>query len=185
IQEERQMSVFIIDHQADAWLDMTDRVLLLGKNGRLLQDAPPEKIFTTYKEQVKEAGIFIPKKYTGHYFGIDLHASKLPTAQKQEQPKDNETVMLLEDITYKRKERTILQQIYMSIPKGEFISIHGKNRDRKLTLLELMAGIMTQKKGEVYFQHRSLQKWKETELCHKLGFVFQNPEHQFITDTVY
>lgn len=185
IQEERQMSVFIIDHQADAWLDMTDRVLLLGKNGRLLQDAPPEKIFTTYKEQVEEAGIFIPKKYTGHYFGIDLHARKLPTAQKQEHPKDNETVMLLEDITYKRKERTILQQIYMSIPKGAFISILGKNGAGKSTLLELMAGIMTPTKGEVYFQHRPLQKWKETELRHKLGFVFQNPEHQFITDTVY
>ncbi|MEI3608539.1 ABC transporter ATP-binding protein [Pseudogracilibacillus sp. SO10305] len=185
IQEERQMSVFIIDHQADAWLDMTDRVLLLGKNGRLLQDASPEEMFTTYKEQVEEAGIFIPKKFSRHSFGIDLHARKLPTAQKQEHPKDNETVMRLEDITYKRKARTILQQIYMAIPKGAFISILGKNGAGKSTLLELMAGIMTPTKGEVYFQHRPLQKWKEMKLRHKLGFVFQNPEHQFITDTVY
>src|SRR5699024_11699765 len=77
------------------------------------------------------------------------------------------------------------QTIYIAIPKGAFIAIVGKNGAGKSTLLELMAGIMTPTKGEVYFQHRPLQKWKEMKLRHKLGFVFQNPEHQFITDTVY
>src|SRR5699024_12636279 len=115
-------------------------------------------MFTTYKEQVEEAGIFIPKKFSRHSFGIDLHARKLPTAQKQEHPKDNETVMRLEDITYKRKTRTILQQIYMAIAKGAFISILVKNGDGNSTLLELMASIMTKTKGEVYCHHRPVQK---------------------------
>ncbi|MEJ8777837.1 ABC transporter ATP-binding protein [Pseudogracilibacillus sp. ICA-222130] len=183
IQEERQMSVFIIDHQADAWLNMTDRVLLLGKNGRLLQDASPEEMFTTYKAQVKEAGIFIPKKFSSHSFGACLYTRS--STQNRNEAKDAETVMRLEHVTYKRKTRTILKQIHMDIPKGAFISILGRNGAGKSTLLELMAGIIPPTKGKVYFQHRPLQKWKETKLRQQLGFVFQNPEHQFITDTVY
>src|SRR5690606_31504317 len=30
-----------------------------------------------------------------------------------------------------------------------------------------------------------LSQWKEQELRQKLGYVFQNPEHQFIADSVY
>lgn len=46
IQKDREISILIIDHQADEWLPFTDRVLLLGNNGQLVADESPDKLFT-------------------------------------------------------------------------------------------------------------------------------------------
>src|SRR5699024_2193869 len=63
IQKEREISVLIIDHQADEWLEWTDRVLLLGKEGRLVADEHPEMLFTNKKALLNEEGVFLPKRY--------------------------------------------------------------------------------------------------------------------------
>lgn len=40
-------------------------------------------------------------------------------------------------------------------------------------------------KGHIFLKDTLLKKWSDRELYEKAGFVFQNPELQFIQDTVF
>lgn len=44
---------------------------------------------------------------------------------------------------------------------------------------------MKSQSGKILLFDQPLQQYKEKELRKRMGFVFQNPEHQFVTDTVY
>src|SRR5699024_6850986 len=122
----------------------------------------------------KEEGVFIPKKF----------APSLPFI-KPTQSIVMENVLQVENITFNRKNTKILDGVNLEINAGSFVSIVGKNGSGKSTLLEIMAGVLQPNSGQVSMHGKPLHKWAEGELRKKMGFVFQNPEHQFITDTVY
>nr|WP_276540489.1 ABC transporter ATP-binding protein [Salipaludibacillus agaradhaerens] len=92
--------------------------------------------------------------------------------------------MKIENLTFNRKEKKILTELNVSLRKGEFIAIVGENGAGKSTLLQVLAGLLSPKQGKVIFLGKALDEWTEGDLRQAMGFVFQNPEHQFITDTV-
>ncbi len=65
----------------------------------------------------------------------------------------------------------VLQNCSLDVPKGEFWMLLGTNGSGKSTLLRLMAGLLHPQSGEV-------------DLCGRVGFVFQNPDHQLVMPTV-
>ncbi|MFC2949337.1 ABC transporter ATP-binding protein [Virgibacillus sediminis] len=176
IQEERGMSVLIIEHQADDWLELIDRVLVIGRDGQLLADDTPERLLTEQKQLLEQEGVFLPRAYSD---AKDLR-DVLPIAAPSE-----ESVLSVDGLAFSRKKQQVLEDVSMDIRGGEFVAIVGENGAGKSTLLQLMAGLLTPSKGNVLLSGRKLEKWDENELRKRLGFVFQNPEHQFITDTVY
>lgn len=66
---------------------------------------------------------------------------------------------------------TVLHKCNLSVPKGEFWMLLGTNGSGKSTLLKLLAGLLTPKSGQI-------------QLNGKVGFVFQNPDHQLVMPTV-
>lgn len=70
--------------------------------------------------------------------------------------------------------------------------VTGANGAGKTTLLMTMAGLLPAKSGEIGVAEsvRSGLKgspltWKSRQLARRIGTVFQNPEHQFVTRSVY
>src|SRR5690625_4916795 len=94
IQEKQQISVLIIDHQADEWLQFTDRLLLLGKEGRLMADEHPDRLFTAKKALLKKEGVFLPKKYDN---------SPLFTRSMQPIPPAAKNILTVEGINFNKK----------------------------------------------------------------------------------
>ncbi|MES7363315.1 ABC transporter ATP-binding protein, partial [Cutibacterium acnes] len=69
--------------------------------------------------------------------------------------------------------------------------ITGPNGAGKSTWLMTMAGLLPAISGEIGvadFVRRGVKgppiRWKSRELADRIGFVFQNPEHQFVSRTV-
>ncbi|WP_343781464.1 energy-coupling factor transporter ATPase [Alkalibacillus silvisoli] len=175
INETTNKTVLIIEHQADDWLSFTDRVLVLNINGQLIANEEAETLFNRQKQLLENEGVFIPKAYQDE---ITHPSSKVNHSS-------TELCLTINNLTFKRKKQTILTNLNMQLNKGEMVAIVGENGAGKSTLLQLMAGILKPKCGDITFLNESLTKWKEQELRQHMGFVFQNPEHQFITDTVY
>src|SRR5699024_2009226 len=96
-----------------------------------------------------------------------------------------EKVLTVRDLSCSRGKQNVLKNVNMDVHGGEFIAVAGENGAGKSTLLQLMAGLLEPDEGGISMFDRSLRKWQENELRKRMGFVFQNPEHQFITDTVY
>lgn len=65
----------------------------------------------------------------------------------------------------------VLQGCSLDVPKGEFWMLLGTNGSGKSTLLRLMAGLLHPQSGEI-------------DLAGRIGFVFQNPDHQLVMPTV-
>lgn len=77
-----------------------------------------------------------------------------------------------------------LSGVSLSIRDGEFIAIMGQNGAGKTTLVKHINGLLKPTKGEVAVDGVSTQKVSVAKLSRKIGFVFQNPDHQLFCETV-
>ncbi|WP_277673983.1 ABC transporter ATP-binding protein [Piscibacillus halophilus] len=175
LQDNTEMSIIVIEHQADDWLHLMNRCIVLDQKGQLMLDDVPDHVFNQHAELVKELGIFLPNQYEN-----TVEQNPLPSIVSSTHP-----CMSVNQMSFKRKKDSILKNISFNVYPGEFISIVGQNGAGKSTLLQLMSRLLQPSEGSVTFLNRPLNEWDERELRKRTGFVFQNPEHQFITDTVY
>jgi energy-coupling factor transport system ATP-binding protein len=61
----------------------------------------------------------------------------------------------------------------------------GSNGAGKTTLAKHLIGILQPPQGALYLQGEEFTRIPAKELARQVGFVFQNPEHQFVTETVW
>lgn len=86
---------------------------------------------------------------------------------------------------YYKKGQPVIDDISFTIQAGEFVSIVGANGSGKSTVAKLIDGLLLPKKGTVKFQQLDTTNPNDLMKIHQqVGFVFQNPEDQFITTTV-
>lgn len=90
----------------------------------------------------------------------------------------------LQDISYAYGSRDVLRNISCTITHGDFVALLGPNGTGKSTLVQLLVKLLTLKQGNILLDGTSLNKLSSRQLMQKVGLVFQNPEHQFIRDTV-
>lgn len=77
-----------------------------------------------------------------------------------------------------------LEGISLAIAEGEVVGLTGPAGSGKTTLVQLMSGLLRPSAGEVLFRGRVISKIRASELCCRVGLVFQNPLHQLFADDV-
>ncbi len=85
---------------------------------------------------------------------------------------------------YERGKR-IFENISIKIEKDETTALLGPNGSGKTTLGKLMVGVLRPSKGQVYIFNKDSSKMALSEIGSKIGYLFQNPEKQFFTNSVY
>lgn len=84
-----------------------------------------------------------------------------------------------------KKGQPVVENVSFTIEAGEFVAIVGANGSGKSTIAKLMDGLLLPRQGTVTFKGLDTAKPAElAEIHQQIGFVFQNPEDQFITTTV-
>lgn len=80
-------------------------------------------------------------------------------------------------VFFEPKEVKVLNDVSLTINKGEFVSIIGKSGCGKSTLLYILSTMDTQYSGDLIIDGSSMKNKKDAELAHirneKIGFVFQ------------
>ena len=79
----------------------------------------------------------------------------------------------------------------VAAPEGFSTVVTGENGAGKTTLVQVLAGLTPPERGRVEYSETIAQgltrpsiKWSSKELASRIGYVFQEPEHQFVTATV-
>ncbi|MBS4206589.1 ABC transporter ATP-binding protein [Bacillus sp. FJAT-50079] len=195
LQVELQFSLIVIEHKLDHWISFMDRCVVITQNGRITFDGTPQDCFQFFFDELHQQGIWLPKSLLlSNQMGLD---GNVPLTEedllkimhlKGYSPDDlpffpckgemGEAIMKVKQLTYKH----ILQGIDLSIPKGKLTAIVGPNGAGKTTLSYALAGLIKPSSGEVFFKESLLT---DVEANRAVGYVFQNPEHQFIANTVY
>ncbi len=72
----------------------------------------------------------------------------------------------------------------MTIRQGDFCAIVGPNGAGKTTMLNLIFRALEGYQGSILLESRDILKMKKRDLYQRMGLVFQNPEWQFVANTV-
>lgn len=78
-----------------------------------------------------------------------------------------------------------VKNVTFSINKGDMVALMGKNGSGKTTLGSLLIGLNKPDSGEGVVANLDINKSSINKLSKKIGYVFQYPEHQFITSSCY
>lgn len=84
-------------------------------------------------------------------------------------------------------QNTAIEDICLSIPKGQFVGLIGHTGSGKSTLIQHLNGLLSPTAGTVYYEEENIFSSKDTvrKIKFNVGLVFQYPEHQLFEETVY
>ncbi|NLP85034.1 ABC transporter ATP-binding protein [Microbacterium sp. CFH 90308] len=94
-------------------------------------------------------------------------------------------LITVRDLSLRRGRSEVLHGIDLDIGRGEFVAIVGANGAGKTSLIQAMAGVVPPPRGAVTVDGIDVGRADARTLSSRIGFVFQNPEHQFIAHTVF
>ncbi len=78
----------------------------------------------------------------------------------------------------------ILKEVSLRINEAEIFALVGANGAGKTTIAQIVCGLLRPTKGEARLFGRLASVMRAREAARLCGLVFQNPEHQFVADTV-
>lgn len=84
-----------------------------------------------------------------------------------------ENIIVLENITKKYTDTTILSGFNLEIKKGEFITVVGSSGCGKTTILKLINGLLTPEEGKVLINGLDIANEDQNQLRRKIGYVIQ------------
>lgn len=79
---------------------------------------------------------------------------------------------------------TSLKDINLEIKKSEFVAVIGQNGAGKTTLVKHFIGLLRPSSGAVFINEQDISNQPISVLARKVGYVFQNPDHQIFMDQV-
>jgi len=184
--------LLVVDHRVDDWLPLVNRVIVLDQGGSLLADGEPTQIYQSYADALQAAGVWLPGS-----------SGPVRRASKPAGP----TVLFAEDLTYTYPGHTdrppAVSDIRLELQANQALAITGPNGSGKSTLALLLAGLLPPTSGRVDVtnvpdigsadtpaarlsrRRRPLHRLPARQLVRMIGTVFQDPEHQFLTQRVY
>jgi energy-coupling factor transporter ATP-binding protein EcfA2 len=203
-------TVLLVTKELDEFLAQADQLLVM-EGGELALAGPPQAVIDAHGARLlEELGIWLPEPCE---IGLGLRAAGLLNGRSIPLTV-RDTLGLVQDLgirfsgsngrcapraaapespvlacarglrhTYGRSEA--LKGTDFEIRQGELLTIVGRNGAGKSTLSRLLTGLLKPEKGQLQLFGRDAAHWRVGDLAHKVGLVFQNPEHQFLTDTVF
>lgn len=106
-----------------------------------------------------------------------------PVAEPVEAPPA--PLIAVRGLTVRRGRVEVLHDVDLDIAAGELVAIVGANGAGKTTLLQAIAGVVPPPRDTVRIGGIDVGRTHIRTLSSRVGFVFQNPEHQFIASTVF
>ena len=85
-------------------------------------------------------------------------------------------------------ERLALDNVFLKIEQGEYVTVCGRSGSGKTTLLKHLKSVLAPHgkiKGQILFDGRPLKEVDMREQSSRIGYVMQNPDNQIVTDKVW
>lgn len=116
----------------------------------------------------------------------DARRSERPHESPGEPPGEpRQSVVRVENLVFRYGDAPpAVDGVSLDIAAGEFVALVGQNGCGKTTLAKHLNGLHVPTEGEVRVLGKSTTDWTLPELGRRVGFVFQNPDHQIFANTV-
>lgn len=184
--ERTGATLIVVEHRTAVWAPVVDRVLVLAADGGLLADGPPEQVLggQGIRSRLAAAGVWVP--------GLDPLAADggppLPAPGAA-----GEALLTAEDLAVARNRHAgpVLAGVDLQLRAGTVLGVVGPNGAGKSTLALALGGLTAPWAGSLRAEPAlrgtlaaEPRRWKPPQLIQRIGTVFQEPEHQFLTGRV-
>ena len=185
LRERRQTTIVLVEHRLDAAWRLADQVLALGSDGRPIDLGAPDEVLARSRDRLRAAGIWIPGDSRAPADGaVRGDATATPPWQPVKAPAGLPLAEAYDAWFEYERGRPVLRDVDLSIAPGERIALTGPNGSGKSTLGRLIVGLLRPSRGTVRLDARDPRRLRPANLARLAGYVFQDPERQFLTGTV-
>jgi energy-coupling factor transport system ATP-binding protein len=190
-------TLVVVEHRVAAWKDLVDRIVVLqpgsAANGAVLIDGTPDEVLEQARGMLTAAGVWVPgyvpetrRRLNAGIPGIDggqllLAAEKLAVSRERPRRRGFRSV----------PPEPVLRDVTAQVRAGEALTVTGPNGAGKSTFALTLAGLLPPVDGKVSATVELSGgagidpfKWRAEQLIARIGTVFQEPEHQFVTGRV-
>ena len=111
---------------------------------------------------------------------------KIDKTEAVEIPKRGEPLVVFENVDFRYNDDTplILQDVNLTIYRGDLIGVLGPNGAGKSTLVKHAIGLLKPTKGRVLVEGKDTRSMSVAQIARVLGYVFQSPTHMLYAPTV-
>lgn len=202
-------TMLLVEHHAEPWIDMIDRVVVLGLDEDISEsesleevhdddiarssfartiivaDGTPDEVFNRSDLDFTDLGIWLPSRYKKSddiSYKLDYDSSNA----------NGDVILSTKDLSISHTDKPIAEHINLEFKSGQITALVGSNGAGKSTLSLTLAGLLPALSGSVVASDKLSNglngtdpiKWKSSQLAKRISYVFQNPEHQFACGTV-
>ncbi len=181
ILDARPLTLVLVEHRVAEWLPLVTRVAVMAEGGGILLDGPPADVFGGHDELLNRHGIWTPD-----------HAGHRPRRPVIAPPA--ESLIAAEQLSARPPlgEHPLFSRLDLTVRAAEALAVVGPNGSGKSTLARLLGGLLRPQSGEVTASEAMapghagavIWRWPARQLVTRIGSVFQDPEHQFLTGRV-
>ncbi len=203
------MTVLLVTRELDDFLASADQLLVLDDGRIAAAGTPAEVLKESGQRMVESLGVWLPETSE---IGIELKKcgrqpidaipitvedtvkmlrdagllrEQIASRPAVENIQHGEVLIAAQDLTYTYAGGVqALKGVSLEVRAGEMLAIVGRNGAGKSTLARLLVGLLKPQGGDLALFGKPARRWKVQDLANHIALVFQNPEHQFLTDTV-
>lgn len=206
--KDQNKTAVIVEHKLEKLVNVVDRMIVMH-DGKIVADGKPREVLSKYK-MLQDVGVLPPQvtelvellQQNGYIKEdtIPLTISQAadlirPYLKKKRTDKslqikknnlDKETIVKIKDLEFSYPDGTkALNGVSLDIYRGEFLSIVGQNGSAKTTLVKHLNGLLRPTSGSIYISGENIASQPVSTLATKVGYCFQNPDHQIFSSRVY
>jgi energy-coupling factor transport system ATP-binding protein len=176
----RRRTLILVEHRVAEALSLVDRVVVLEAGGGVIADGSPMDVFARLGDRLAAAGVWVPDH-------------PLPAPARGTRPVPG-PMLEADQVGYAHPgdPRLAVGPISLQLRSGEVLAVVGPNGSGKSTLALLLGGLLRPTLGSVrpagaLANSNGMEpvwRWPAGALARRIGSVFQDPEHQFLTARV-
>jgi len=173
-------TLVLVEHRVEESLPIIDRVVVIEAGGGVIADGAPRDVFGVHGTRLAAAGVWVP--------------DHPPAAPERRERRPSETLVIAEHagFRYPGASMPAVTDIDLGLRSSDALAIVGPNGSGKSTLGLMLAGLLVPSVGHVISGealeagrgHEPIAGWRAALLARRIGTVFQDPEHQFLTGSV-
>ncbi|HUG06401.1 MAG TPA: ABC transporter ATP-binding protein [Candidatus Limnocylindria bacterium] len=165
------LTMILVEHRVAEAVGLVDRVVVIEAGGGVVADGAPGDVFARHGARLAELGVWVPGP---------------PPASPPRRTTFGAELARADDVAfrYPGAEAWALGGVDLSVRAGEALALTGPNGSGKSTLALVVAGLLRPARGRVALEDAEPWSLPARRLVARVGTVFQDPEHQFVTGRV-
>ncbi|MCY1226605.1 putative HMP/thiamine import ATP-binding protein YkoD [compost metagenome] len=200
-------TLVVVEHRVGVWKDLVDRIVVLqpgsATDTAVLLDGPPDQVLAEARDMLVAAGVWVPGYVPATRARTGATGAPGTGAQGGTgEPGAGNLLLASENLAVSRERPRrrrfkavqpvpVQSGITAQVRAGQALTITGPNGSGKSTFALTLAGLLQPVAGTVSATVDLSEgagidpyKWKAEQLISRIGTVFQEPEHQFVTGRV-